>query len=104
MKIFELADLVLQGTLAESNNLTSIPSNFMYLLPLNIKNNAITEEGAKYFVDKVGRRFNKSDYLAYGDVVIYQKSDDDFGIFRFTQEFNKHIIPSQFFAVIKSPN
>lgn len=104
MKLSELSEHVSVGKFVNSDNLTSVPNNYLYLTPANIKNNLITEEGAKYIIDRTGRKFLKSDSLSYGDIVIYRKSDDDFSIFRFTQELNKSVIPSQFLIVIKSPN
>lgn len=103
MKISELSGSTFQGQFIERNELNSKPGNMLYLTPDIVRNNFITEENARYVSDKYSKQFNKSQLLAYGDIVVYQKSDTEFGFFRFTQELNKSILPSPNFAVIRSP-
>ncbi|OFX44238.1 MAG: hypothetical protein A2046_07710 [Bacteroidetes bacterium GWA2_30_7] len=104
MKLIDLAGNIVSGKEIGSNELTTIPNDFLYLLNSNLKSNFITEENAKYLNSKIVKKILKSDYLTYGDIVIYHIRDDDFGIFRFTQEINKNILPSPYFAIIKTPN
>lgn len=104
MKLNDLIEQIHQGKHIEPSELSSTPNGYLYLLPNNLKQNLITEENAKYLNEKVSKKILKSESLAYGDIVIYPKTENDFGIFRFTQQINKNIIPSAHFAIIKSPN
>jgi hypothetical protein len=101
MELNDLAENIIQGKLYNRSELTSSPTNILYLLPTNLKSNLITEENAKYLISK---KVPRSDYMVYGDIVIYHKADNDFGIFRFVQELNKNIIPSPDFALIRTSN
>jgi hypothetical protein len=103
MKLYDLAGLIFQGTSIERSELITSPNNFIYLLPESIKNNFITEEGAKYINEKSAKKISRAETIAYGDIIVYLKPDNDFGFFRFTQEINKTIIPSPHFTIIKSP-
>jgi hypothetical protein len=103
MKLYDLAGLIFQGISIERSELITSPNNFIYLLPESIKNNFITEEAAKYINEKAAKKISRAETIAYGDIIVYLKPDNDFGFFRFTQEINKTIIPSPHFTIIKSP-
>lgn len=104
MKLSDLSELIFQGKLYDRSELTSSPNNYLYLLPDNIKNTFISEERANYINDKIVKKILKTDAIVYGDIIIYLKSDGDFGIFRFTQEINKTILPSPHFAILRTSN
>ena len=104
MRLNDLAEIIFQGKHYERSELTTSANNFLYLLPENIKNTLISEEGAYYINDKIVKKLSKTDALSYGDIIIYHKAENEFGVFRFSQEFNKSIFPSQHIAVIRTSN
>lgn len=104
MQLKDLADSILQGQTMDRAYLTSAPSNMLYLQSTNIKNGFVTEEKATYVAEKFAKRISKAELVSSGDIIIHYKSDTDLSIFRFTQDFNKSIIASPNFVVIKSPN
>jgi len=107
MRITDLADNILTGVKLTSAQLSSTPSNFLYLLPGNIERGiAISEADAKYINAK-----NSKTILAgakdvdYGDYLIYnEKIDGFYAMLRITQDLKKRIYPSNNFIVIKGPN
>lgn len=104
MKLGDLAQSIKQGIVVEASNLTNVPTNYLYLQAQNIKSGFVTEENAKYILEKTGKKYTKADMLEYGDILVYHKDGQFFDIFRFTQDFTKKIIPSPSFAIIKGAN
>lgn len=102
MKLIELCDQIFQGKHIERNELSTSPNDTLYLQPKNLVNNLITEESAFYLNKSIAKKITKNETLSYGDILVYHKSDNDFGFFRFMQDFNKTIVPSPHFAVIKT--
>ncbi len=104
MQLEDLAQNIRQGIMVEASRLTNAPTIYLYLQPQNIKNGFITEENAKYIIEKTGKKFLKAETVEYGDILIYRKDGQFFEISRFTQDFTKKIIPSPAFATIKGAN
>ncbi|WP_256009103.1 DUF262 domain-containing protein [Desertivirga xinjiangensis] len=107
MRITDLADDILTGLKVASSQLSSKPSNFLYLLPENIERGiAISETNAKYIIAKNSKSLLPGvQDVGYGDYLIFNyKNEDGYTLLRVTQEFKKKIVPSNNFIIIKGPH
>lgn len=106
MKITELADNISRGVKLNNDDLSSIPSNYLYLQTHNIeKGIAISEANAKYISEKSYKKLIKKPLsIGYNDYLIYRTSkSDSYTIFRYVQDLGKNIIPSDNFIIINNP-
>ncbi|MBL0181006.1 MAG: DUF262 domain-containing protein [Chitinophagaceae bacterium] len=106
MRITELADSITRGTKFSKDDLTSIPTNYLYLQIPNIeKGIAISEANAKYISEKSYRKQVKKPLsIGYNDYLIFRTpGSESYTIFRYVQDLGKNIIPSDNFIMISNP-
>lgn len=106
MKIIDFVESISKGTSVVRADLTDGATNFFYLRKQNIQNDiAITEGDALYINEKAYRTTYRKEavQLEYGDYLVYRNAENEFKILRYTQDFNKMIVPSVEFFIIKEP-
>ncbi|MEY4904699.1 MAG: hypothetical protein RLZZ292_2514 [Bacteroidota bacterium] len=104
MKIIDFVEDIRQGSQIVQSDLTTGITHFFYLQKQNIQNDlGITESTARYIQEKAYRSKYKSTAVTveYGDYLVYRNANNEFKILRFTQEFNKIVVPSVDFFIIK---
>jgi hypothetical protein len=106
MRITELAEIVSTGKNISSLDLTSRPTNYIYLETNNVERGiAISEANARYILEKSYRNYKiKPINVEYGDYLIFRlKNTPNYSILRLTQDLGKRIIPAGNFIIIKNP-
>ncbi len=107
MRITELADSITRGVKVSNDDLSSIPTNYLYLQIHNVeKGIAISESNAKYISEKsYKKQIKKPLSIGYNDYLIFRTpGSDSYTIFRYVQDLGKNIIPSDNFIVEVSQN
>lgn len=106
MRITEQTDIITTGIKINSSDLTSHPTNYLYLQVPNIeKGLAISESEAKYINEKAFKKMQRKPLsIGYNDYLIFRiKGADNYSLLRFTQDFNKTIIPSENIIILSNP-